>query len=120
MMRPGRSAFLIGSLALVLGLSPLLGCAVAPLDPDTDAEIAEAEAELDANASDEDPAEDPGEDDLQPGPDPIPWKPSSFTGNTGVGMSPGEAVLGPDPIPWRPVRDDSDTDSQTDRSASAP
>ncbi len=114
MMRPGRSAFLFGCLVAALGLSPVLGCALAPLEPD--GEIAEAGSELDSDSTDPDlPGDDLGDPgDLEPGPDPIPWKPEA---KETVEEEPGVPQLGPDPIPWRPGDPDADS---SDRSSSAP
>lgn len=112
MMRPGRSAFLIGCLVAALGLSPSLGCVVAPPEPDE--QVLEVESELDADAAEPDSSDDL--DDLEDGeytPDPLPWKP-------GLRAAPEEQPalpqLEPDPVPWQP---DPDSDS-SDRSGSAP
>lgn len=112
MMRPGRSAFLIGCLVAALGLSPLLGCVVAPPEPDE--ETLEVESELDSDAADPDPSDDAddltgGEDD----PDPLPWKPGL---RSAPEEEPGLLQVEPDPVPWQP---DPDSDS-SDRSGSAP
>jgi hypothetical protein len=100
MMRAWRSAFLIGGFAAALGLS-LLGCAVAPLEDDE--AIGEVESGLDTEPSGEPDGSSPADDDLDPGPDPIPWKPSSAAPAAEQGEpDPGASVTGPDPIPWMP------------------
>jgi hypothetical protein len=109
MMRAWRSAFLVGGIAAALGL-PLLGCAVAPLE-DGD-EIWEDESGLDTELSSVPDDSTPDDEDMEPGPDPIPWKPSAVAPAMGQGEpDPSGPLTGPDPIPWQPG-DDGDSQSE--------